>query len=291
MLEVAASLSPSEDIGARALEFLATRADIDAATLWSIDEEGPVLRPVASTGLNPAERFLSMFPDGVGIDEPYAVSQAYREQREIAFGARNAQEIPVAVRDIYAGFGFDIGALIVLPLQGLSSHIGAITLAWREAREFDASDVAHFGALARAIAIGMDNARLFGEVAEAGERLATILDTIDDAFVAVDSEWRYTIVNRKAEEMLGRSAEYLIGKRMDEEFPESIGLAVLPEGHVRARARPLRVLRKHGRRVGRGPCVSHARGHLDAASATSPSARPPSWRWPRAAGSTRRSPR
>ena len=105
LLEVAASLSPSEDIGARALEFLTCRADIDAATLWSVDEEGPALRPVASTGLTPAERFLSMFPDGIGIDEPYAVSQAYREQREIAFGTRNAQEIPVALATSTWGSG------------------------------------------------------------------------------------------------------------------------------------------------------------------------------------------
>ena len=62
-------------------------------------------------------------------------------------------------------------------------------------------------------------------MAETSERLATILDTIDDAFVAVDSEWRYTIINRRAEEMLGGTADQLLGRRMDEEFLDAAGLA------------------------------------------------------------------
>ena len=60
--------------------------------------------------------------------------------------------------------------------------------------------------IAATLGPAIETAELFDDLAETSERLATILDTIDDAFVAVDSEWRYTIVNRRAEEILGRPA-------------------------------------------------------------------------------------
>src|SRR5215203_4607002 len=45
------------------------------------------------------------------------------------------------------------------------------------------------------------------------------LESISDAFYAVDGEWRFTYVNGKAEELWGRSREELLGKNIWEEFP------------------------------------------------------------------------
>lgn len=50
-----------------------------------------------------------------------------------------------------------------------------------------------------------------------------ILDRISDAFVALDKNWRYTYVNKKAGEIFGRDPEQLIGKHIWTEFPEGIG--------------------------------------------------------------------
>jgi diguanylate cyclase (GGDEF)-like protein/PAS domain S-box-containing protein len=47
-----------------------------------------------------------------------------------------------------------------------------------------------------------------------------VFERITDAFVALDSNWRYTYVNRKAAGMFGRSAEELVGRHIWEEFPE-----------------------------------------------------------------------
>src|SRR5215203_6066160 len=49
------------------------------------------------------------------------------------------------------------------------------------------------------------------------------LESISDAFYAVDGEWRFTYVNGKAEELWGRSREELLGKNIWEEFPEAVG--------------------------------------------------------------------
>jgi PAS domain S-box-containing protein len=64
--------------------------------------------------------------------------------------------------------------------------------------------------------------RLLGERA-ARERATDILESISDAFYAVDGGWRFTYVNNKAEELWGRPREELLGKKIWEEFPEAVG--------------------------------------------------------------------
>ena len=56
----------------------------------------------------------------------------------------------------------------------------------------------------------------------AREQATDILESISDAFYAVDEEWRFTYVNGKAEELWGRSREELLGKNVWEEFPEAV---------------------------------------------------------------------
>ena len=65
--------------------------------------------------------------------------------------------------------------------------------------------------------------RLLAQERAAVERTAEILESISDAFFAVDGEWRFTYVNRKAEEFWGRPREGLLGKNVWEEFPEAVG--------------------------------------------------------------------
>ena len=64
--------------------------------------------------------------------------------------------------------------------------------------------------------------RLLVREQAARERATDILESISDAFYAVDEEWRFTYVNGKAEELWGRSREELLGKNIWEEFPEAV---------------------------------------------------------------------
>ncbi|HEX2741776.1 MAG TPA: PAS domain S-box protein [Rubrobacter sp.] len=57
----------------------------------------------------------------------------------------------------------------------------------------------------------------------AHDQMANILESISDAYYAVDEEWRFTYVNRKAEQLWGRSREELLGKNIWDEFPEAAG--------------------------------------------------------------------
>jgi PAS domain S-box-containing protein len=63
--------------------------------------------------------------------------------------------------------------------------------------------------------------RLLAREQAARERATDILESISDAFYAVDNEWCFTYVNSKAEELWGRSREALLGKDIWDEFPEA----------------------------------------------------------------------
>ncbi|MEG4026596.1 PAS domain-containing protein [Microcoleus sp. S13C4] len=61
-------------------------------------------------------------------------------------------------------------------------------------------------------------------VQETEGKVATILESITDAFVAFDRDWRYTYVNRAAAKLLHKTPEELLGKHVwNEVFPELVG--------------------------------------------------------------------
>jgi PAS domain S-box-containing protein len=64
--------------------------------------------------------------------------------------------------------------------------------------------------------------RLLVREKAARERATDILESISDAFYAVDEEWRFTYINGKAEELWGRSREELLGKNIWDEFPQAV---------------------------------------------------------------------
>ena len=55
------------------------------------------------------------------------------------------------------------------------------------------------------------------------ERAVTILESISDAFYAVDHDWRFTYINRKAEQLWGRCRNTLLGRRIWDAFPKVLG--------------------------------------------------------------------
>lgn len=63
------------------------------------------------------------------------------------------------------------------------------------------------------------------------ERLREVLETTHDSFFILDREWRFLYINKRAAELLNRSAEELTGKVFWEEFPRYIGTEA--ESHYR----------------------------------------------------------
>ncbi|BAZ25474.1 putative sensor protein [Kalymmatonema gypsitolerans NIES-4073] len=75
----------------------------------------------------------------------------------------------------------------------------------------------------------LETARLRQEAArsrmevEAAQERAAILERVTDAFYGLDRQWRFTYVNRRCEEYLGKTREELLGKVLWEVFPMVVG--------------------------------------------------------------------
>src|SRR5690606_37660047 len=58
---------------------------------------------------------------------------------------------------------------------------------------------------------------------ELGTRLVETLENISDAFLTLDCHGRFTYLNSRAEKLLERRREELIGRRFFDEFPDAAG--------------------------------------------------------------------
>ncbi len=66
----------------------------------------------------------------------------------------------------------------------------------------------------------------------ANKRITKILESITEAFVAFDREWRYTYVNQEAARLLQKPTEELLGKQIwNDVYPELIGSTFYQEAH------------------------------------------------------------
>ncbi|MFN6568045.1 sensor histidine kinase [Dendronalium sp. ChiSLP03b] len=70
-------------------------------------------------------------------------------------------------------------------------------------------------------ALSEEAIRLEQQAAKA--KLADILETVTDAFIALDRNWCFIYINQRAGQIFERRPEDLIGKNIWEEFPEAVG--------------------------------------------------------------------
>ncbi|MFW5964168.1 MAG: PAS domain S-box protein [Natronomonas sp.] len=82
--------------------------------------------------------------------------------------------------------------------------------------------VEKFTVLANRIENAVERYRAEQRASEADRRIRRVYERIDDGFVALDTEWRYTYVNERATELLARDREELLGTTVWEAFPETV---------------------------------------------------------------------
>ncbi|NHN35590.1 sensor domain-containing protein [Paenibacillus agricola] len=69
------------------------------------------------------------------------------------------------------------------------------------------------------------------ELKESNELVTSILESITDAFFAIDNSWNITYLNQTGQKYLGRTAKDLIGKNLWEEFPSLLETRFYPAYH------------------------------------------------------------
>lgn len=67
------------------------------------------------------------------------------------------------------------------------------------------------------------------ELRRYGKRITDILESITDAFMALDRDWSVTYMNSEAEKLLKFSREELIGKVLWDAFPEDVSKVIYPK--------------------------------------------------------------
>ncbi|MFT3680752.1 MAG: CHASE3 domain-containing protein [Ferruginibacter sp.] len=70
------------------------------------------------------------------------------------------------------------------------------------------------------------------ELEKSRDKLEETFLRITDAFIALDKDWNYTYLNKKAGELIQRQPESLVGKNVWKEFPEAVGSATYQILHM-----------------------------------------------------------
>jgi PAS domain S-box-containing protein len=108
-------------------------------------------------------------------------------------------------------------------IRGVGAAYGVLEADSPNPGDFGHDDLAFMWGAANLLGFAIEHKRTEAAFNALHARTREILESISDAFYAVDQEWRFTYVNRKAEELWGRKREELIGRNFWEEFPQAVG--------------------------------------------------------------------
>lgn len=159
-----------------------------------------------------------------------------------AFSGRMEEDV---VRQLRAALPLGADEVLVsVPVIAKNSLDGLLVIA--RAEPLGTEEQWQLSALADQAAIALRNARLYEmELAEATrerdktfealreskQKIVTILESITDLYYSLDSEWRFTDINRQTSERFGKSREELLGKVLWEVFPAAVDSALYPHFH------------------------------------------------------------
>ena len=116
-------------------------------------------------------------------------------------------------------------ASAVLPMFEGEQPLGALVLDFREPHHFTPGERRFLRTLAAQGALALGRARLLQRVRDETGQKAHILESISDAFYALDHDWHFTYVNREAERLWQRRREDLLGRVYGEVFPQVVDSA------------------------------------------------------------------
>ena len=216
-----------DEAGPRIFTILAAELDWQMGVLWKMDEEAKVLRYGGGwrrpggppDGFEDACRHRS-FACGVGLPgrvwdrgapawvENFATGDSLREDAALAEGLRTALAFPVrtrgrviAVFELFSREASPPDEDLIRTTALVGDQIGQFVERRRAEEE-------------RAISLARER--------EARRETSAILESITDAFIALDRDWRFTYINRAAKELVppfGGNPKRLLGKVLWEEFP------------------------------------------------------------------------
>ncbi|MBL7872509.1 MAG: PAS domain S-box protein [Cyclobacteriaceae bacterium] len=110
------------------------------------------------------------------------------------------------------------------PIPGNENKVlGTFAVYYREPRKPTANDIKLIDRLLHLIVVALNCYYKDFDLKESEAKYRKVIERVSDAFVALDSNWCYTYVNKLAGEIFGRDPQTLIGKHIWTEFPTGVG--------------------------------------------------------------------
>lgn len=183
-------------------------------------------------------------PSGMGAIIPKVgnalVEEVFSTRSPIQISNTHTDQRALASADLFERRG--TAAILVLPVLIRDAVVGTIGIDALEPRTFTPEEIdlaqAVIWAAGQALAnVQLTNAlqqelaersRTEAALRESTTQISRILESITDAFFAVDSNWRFTYVNQESERLLGKPREQLIGQDFWSIFPKPLGVDMEP---------------------------------------------------------------
>jgi PAS domain S-box-containing protein len=218
--EVLARATSWTEAAAGLLGEICTRLSWECGYCWIPDETGQRLRCLGgwssvATGEFDASTRAARFEKGQGL--PGRVWET--GDCEWLVDVQTSSAFPRALSAAQAGLhgGFACPVVVGKEVRGVIEFYS------QQARQPDEDLLETLTAIAGQLGQVMDRMRAEQELLQSEMRTRTILESITDGFWAVDRDWNFIYVNRKAEELLQRSRDELLGKNIWTEFAPASG--------------------------------------------------------------------
>ncbi|MFQ5945496.1 MAG: ATP-binding protein [Anaerolineae bacterium] len=211
---IAAALSWTVDLDSvlgQALDHSLTLTRMDAGEIYLPADGGSGFRRAVQVGMGeqpPDSRI------GVSLAE-----KVVDRNRVVAVSDLAADPLLEGMRPPRGGFG----SLAAVPLQAKGQVLGVLNLYRRTLHRFSPEDQRLLEALGKQIGVAVENAQLFRRLETAVEELSavrqfneSILQSMTDGILVVDTAGQVTLANRAAGRMLGYGVGDLEGEDVDE---------------------------------------------------------------------------
>ncbi len=218
------SLSPTQVLDVILEQGIAT-LNANSAMVVMLNEAGTELEIVRSAGYLETEiAQWRYFP--LSAQVPLAEAVRTGEIIWTESSQERAARYP-HLAEIYARYNYP--SWVSLPFVIRGRAVGGLSLTFDEAQPVTEEDKLLLLALAQQCAQAIDRAQLYevertarSEAEAARSQIHNILESITDAFVAVDADWRYTYVNSEAARLSRLTAEEMLGQRLWDVFPDLV---------------------------------------------------------------------
>ncbi|MBA3470231.1 MAG: GAF domain-containing protein [Herpetosiphonaceae bacterium] len=148
-------------------------------------------------------------PPGQGL-----VGEVIRTRQPVV--VLDAQNDPRFYKKVSEDVGFITRSSLCVPMLVKGREIGVIQLLNKVEGDFDNDDVTRLSAMANTIAVAIDNATLFQEVAQNRNRLQAILNSTEDGILTIDMDDVVVTANPMIERLFGLMWHKLVGQQGSE---------------------------------------------------------------------------